>query len=346
MKQKMLPPNWQSHQQSLEPKVALTVDRRRFLAACGATMGFGLVLTGFDQLLAIGDCQAISMDVNASGVINGGAISNLLSYWIDGIHLGEPGDSGATSDLPSRANLSIFINNAQSPGEFVESVVLTRQDNAILAASYYDANSKTISGKLPYVIFENVELSSANIYYIYTMVRRGTNLDIYRYELDYPRRSRLNANFLPTKMLDDFAQFVGDNKGLVTSPWEFYTQNTLSLHTARGIVNSLNSDGTFRFDVELMHADASTAHYMRYFIITDPVGRLLGLTKRNYLDPLTQTSPLTGNQYMPVTGISSQDLRDFSIDRSSTADMRDCPYVQIFTEDVFDALARSVVWIT
>ena len=346
MKKKSVSNNRQPYQQSLEPKLAITVDRRRFLAACGATVGFGLALNGFDQLFAIGDCQAISMDVSASGVINGGAISNLLSYWIDGIHLGEPGDSGATSDLPSRANLSVFINKAQTTGEFVESVVLTRTDNTILAANYYDANSKTISGKLPYVIFENIEFISASSYYIYTMVRRGTYLDIYRYELDYPRRSRLNASFLPTKMLDDFAQFVGDNKGLVTSPWEFYTQNTLSLHTARGIVNSLNSDGTFRFDVELMHADASTAHYMRYFIITDPVGRLLGLTKRNYLDPLTQTSTLTGNPYMPVTAISDKDLISFAIDRSSTADIRDCPYVQIFTEDVFDALARSVVWIT
>ena len=46
---------------------------------------------------------------------------------------------------------------------------------------------------------------------------------------------------------------------------------------------------------------------------------------------------------MMVTELSQEQIDLHQIDAKYVAKIQDCPYVQIFTEDVFDALARNII---
>ncbi|NBW81346.1 hypothetical protein EBR21_06290, partial [bacterium] len=67
--------------------------------------------------------------------------------------------------------------------------------------------------------------------------------------------------------------------GFVTTP--FGTWQT-GPHTARARIQKINADnGDFEILLEFMHDDPrDDAHYMRYFLVLDPVGRVLGAVRR------------------------------------------------------------------
>jgi hypothetical protein len=93
----------------------------------------------------------------------------------------------------------------------------------------------------------------------------------------------------------------------------------------------------------MMHIDGGPEHYMRYFIVADPVGRILGYVKRGYVAPgpgvVVSTDPI------PVRALTEVErLKEgYVIDSDYVARINDCPYIQIFTEDVFDALAKNTI---
>ena len=261
-----------------------------------------------------------------------------LFYWIDGIHLNEQ------SNLPSRANLSLFMNIQQKPDNYVERVVLTDENYVTMGSRFFDASDKLSTGHVPYVMFSNLELKYDKIYYIFYQVRKGSDVKIYKFTLTNARRSVLSADFLPQIMKDDFSLYMGSNPGLLTSPLQFYTRNTIQLHSARSKIINIGSDNSFEIQVELMHGDATPTHYMRYFIVTDPVGRLLGVVKKNYQQTPDVAAGSTTAGSMIVRAMSDADRQNvWQITANDVAKINDCPYIQIFTEDVYDALARSTV---
>ncbi len=100
---------------------------------------------------------------------------------------------------------------------------------------------------------------------------------------------------------------------------------------------------------------------MRYFIVMDPVGRFLGLVRRSSnLD--TNFPQGDSAQVARVSKISAADQDTFKFGFTTAeqanapnavpdpaklvfqiGDIRDCPYVQIYTEDVYDALSRTTI---
>ena len=80
---------------------------------------------------------------------------------------------------------------------------------------------------------------------------------------------------------------------------------------------------------------------MRYFLVMDPVGRILGGLKRTFGDTTypngtgsfvhTMVRGLVGD----TTGFSSAEKAEMS-----ARSILDCPYVMVFVEDKYDALAR------
>jgi hypothetical protein len=334
------------------------VDRRSFLQASGA-LGVGAVMMSPEQLFAQEMCEDLSK--STPDPVNPETQQRTLQYWIDGVFF-----SSGRSNLLARANVACFMDLNQTVGEFVEAVALLDSNNNTLAARWFDASMKTLAGKVPYVIFDNLLLVYGASYKVAYTVRKGSNLILYTASFN-AEPTRLSTSFMPPAVRRDFTSFLVGNEqrqihqGQVTTPFQFYTRNGLGTHSARGRVREIGSDGSFSVDIDFMHGDAGAYHYMRYFIVMDPVGRFLGLVRRSGSgDP---NFPQGGSDQVARVGkISQADQSTFQFGFTTTeqatapnavpdpaklvfqiGDIRDCPYVQVYTEDVYDALAKTTI---
>lgn len=307
------------------------------LAGMGAVATIGSAMLGANELLALDACEAI--DIRVSDSIQTKNLAGTLQYWIDGMHL------GARSDLKSRANLAVFMNLKQTADTYVESVVLLDAQKRVLGARYFDSSARMIAGQAPYVIFENIELDPTKTYQVVYRQIAGNQVNLYSATIDKPEITRINTVFLPDEIKNDFKTFLAGNQanptpGLITSQFQFYTLNGLSAHTARGRVSSINSGGGFSINIDFMHGDAAPSHYMRYFLVLDPVGRVLGVQKRAFGAPTSNGGAgFTWN----VGQITNDQIAYYNLQPDQIPNILDCPYVQIYTEDSYDAMARGTV---
>ncbi len=131
----------------------------------------------------------------------------------------------------------------------------------------------------------------------------------------------------------------------------FYAQRPSPPHAARSKLLDLKADGDFQFEIEKMHADLSVGHHMRYFLVMDPVGRLMAGLHRQCLGASGSVSDVTtydgGLGNAASTGGGSYKVRRGVMENAKGADYKltsykinDMPYVQIVTEDILDAIAR------
>jgi hypothetical protein len=370
------------------------MDRRKMLKLCGA-MGVGATFIDPDKLYAADPaiCDKIKIESTSADLTQQGSS---VFYWIDGVNL------RSLSDTKSRVNIAVFITAPQNAVQHVESIVLLDTTTGkTMAARYLDASMKTIRGGYPPIVrFENIELVDNHVYKIVYVVRNKNGADIWVATINTNGTTTLTdtVKWLPQKMRDDFNYFLDANTvnptpGLFTTPFQFYTDNKLTNHCSRGVIKNIGSDGKFQIDVDFMHGDVngSTTHYMRYFVILDPVGRLLGFHKRDAEDTAGKNNNSnmvftgTGGSFCSVVDLLSDNRKCFipskkpngqanpeagagtqgdqlkveyykiydeqlsAQDRRNPdlnfwiADIRDCPYIQIYTEDSFDAMARSII---
>lgn len=315
---------------------AYEVDRRQLLRLTG-TMGvaIGASYVVGDELLAAGMCDQIIIE---NGEVDATQAGATLQYWIDGLHLAQ------RTDLGSRANLTLWMDLQQTAEAYVESVVFMNEDKKTLAARYFDSSMKMLDGRVPYVTFDNMALDATKTYYIVYTVRQGSRAKLYSAMIQNPEVSRLNTTFLPQQMRTDFEAFLLGNTanptpGLITNQFQYYTKNGLGAHTARGRVSEMASDGSaFKVNIDFMHGDSGADHYMRYFIVMDPVGRLLGFHKRMAPGENGQSSGA-----LDVSKVTDQQKTAWGIPSAQVGNIADCPYIQIYTEDSYDAIARNVI---
>lgn len=326
---------------------AYEMDRRQLLTMVG-TYGIGATFLRPSQLTA----QEVCKEIDAGSLVDipqkGGA---KLYYWIDGMYTNHPDIDGqipADQRLPVRANLTVLMELGQRSANFVESVVLMGEQRETIGVRYFDASMKMISGCVPYVTFENIVLDPAKTYYIVYNTRSQNSSTLYESEIKNPVLSKLTADFVSARLQQDLKSFIANGKtnlnpvpGFVTYPFTYYTRNGLHSHNARGRVMQLASaSADFAIDIDFMHGDVNQDHYMRYFIVMDPVGRVLGMHRRDFGDPNT-----TGA--LRVAKLSDSDRVKYQVPIGNpdygVPDIRDCPHIQIYTEDAYDAIARSII---
>jgi hypothetical protein len=121
----------------------------------------------------------------------------------------------------------------------------------------------------------------------------------------------------------------------------YYNQRPVPLHSVRVRPVSINSNGNFRFEIEKMHGDINLGHYMRYFLVLDPVGRILGGLRRDH------TGTTYDKGFGNTDGANSYIVGDGSVENAKAMNFKvssykitDMPHVQIITEDVLDAIGR------
>ena len=330
-------------------------DRREFVKLTGAAGAFAL------------------LGKNALGAECSESRGTGLQFWLDGLHF-EGGPSG--SDIISNATLALFsYDHSMTAESSVESVsLIDSTNNAPLAIKFFRNSHKTSTGKAPYVVFENITLSYAGRYLVRYIVKSGEKIMVHTYELAKATRTTF-ANpqvRVPLSVKQELSSSGGMEQalkatpeyiGTITSPYLYYTQNGLSQHSARSVIKDISATGKFTIDISPMHADLSGTHFMKFFIVADPVGRLLGLIWREVatvgsLAP-TQSVYWLG-QKDSFDSIAQRDIinntlsqlerkKELSFPKDTwsaekdIANINDCPYIQIITDDGYDAIARQVV---
>lgn len=314
-------------------------DRREFVKLTGAAGIFALVAK-----------DALGAECPKETKIGTG-----LQFWLDGLHLE---GSDPLTDPISNATLALYsYDHNMSPTSYVESVTLIDSvSGSALAVKYFRASDKTSTGKTPYVIFENLTLKYAGRYLVIYTVKSGEKLILHTYDLAKASRStfgqsqvriplgvknKMGASGGMALLKDTYPDYVGT----LTTPYVYYTQNGLGAHAAKSVIQSISADGKFSIVIDAMHSDVNAGHFMRYFLVADPVGRLLGLVERTFVAGgavPSQTVQELASDTALITRLQTEAPGD-TWTASDIANINDCPYIQIITEDAYDAIARQVV---
>jgi hypothetical protein len=292
------------------------------------------------------------------------------------------------------------VKNATSEAEFIESVSLVHVVSAtqknLMAQSFFSANTQTESVKAPYAVFENLDLNVMGTYEIIVVQVSNNATIVYKHTLTNPRPSRFDYNHViggavPAEFAQNFiADLAGDikesnqyfftaqgaaNNGYINSPFGVSIGGP---HTCRARILELKTDGDFRIEVDFMHGDADSAHYMRYFLVLDPVGRVLGGVRRIFGDGMSGRVEVRRGFFTPIHPTASAGITTVYTDANSkaygrlhgqritsrtdstliniqplnaaqTADyigrlsILDCPHINIYTDDRFHAVARASI---
>jgi hypothetical protein len=329
-----------------DDKKVVICDRRDLLkwAAAGSA---AMMFIDIDEMYAAGVVDYFKDNVAPATDFTTAA--DEMFIWIDG-PFGTQFGTGFENAL-TRVKLAVLVDLPHTVDSYVEAVVITDSERRIIARQSFVAAQATSKGRAPYAIFDNIVLDPTMSYFVYFVVNKKDSSVIYRYTLpkDKVVQSRLDYEHLNSRArmqmppefitdMNDRTQHLFDGKpalgeGYMTTPFQHFAE--LPLHTVRFKLKTMSRNGNFEFDIGKMHADANDAHYMRYFLVLDPVGRILGGLRRNFGDPdAAAVSHLITNK---LVGIASSKVGAKPEDLNIT----DCPYVQILTEDKRDAMART-----
>lgn len=392
-----------------------TMERRTFLKLSAAAAAAGVVID-FEAAAVSGECKEVkdlTSESEAPLGLNANAAGKELLYWIDGpMNSGLP-DYSTAEGLLTRARLSLtMVTRHNETDGWVESVSLTDDQNKIIAQNFYGSSVGTVTGNAPYTVFENLDLDTTKQYnVIYVKSDKLGNRTAFVHTIKNPEASRFDYNhfsymtkkereehYLPdlAEELEGTNQYYFGNdatkSGYITTP---YGQTQGGHHCVAHVVkiegiDAKNSEGDniqgdFKIKVKFMHRDLRETHYMRYFLVLDPVGRILGGVRRlhgdnfigdevevqrgfhtplkkdansdrNVVAPSIGIKPVyeddKGNQYgrlhgTILTGRQTADPRE--IDELSNEEIKryitsmsilDCPFVTIYTDDKYHAIAR------
>ncbi len=250
-----------------------------------------------------------------------------INYWVGGFSYKTPG-------LNSRASLAILLKEPQTNATYIDKVVLTTADSAIVAASYFSATDKISTGYLPYLIYNNLSFSSAK-YFLYIQQQASGQIQRYRYTFTQSSltRSTLNGIQLPAKVRGELN--MDPLFGTISSLFSYPEKVDMSKHIVQAQFVFLSKNNAFSIKIKSMHKDVSINHYMRYFIVTDPVGRILGLHRRNpgELDDCI------------ISNLTEADRNTWGLTQDKVGKINDCPYVMIFCDDVQEVIAMTTLWL-
>lgn len=354
------------------------ISRRDLFLLASASAATGLMLD-FDTLYAQGACDKVddSADLAKGGAFNPlsfGALAAPLYYWIDGT-LG----SFESSSI-KRARIAAYLDINVGPLSWVDAVLLTDGSNHIIAAQRFSQSDVSVNGKTPYVIFENIALADQSTTYLYFFVRTDKAADkvtVYKHELS---PEKLNVSRLDYKHLEPTGnpmlaplpgvpknfrlemlashghQFVNDTsqRGALSSPLHGFAFPSFS-HPVRSTVVDL-SNNNFEIHAFPMHNEQSAVHFMRTIAVLDPVGRVLGMLRREFNSALNgallETQQIVvrkGLQVQETVANSgtlanhfSQEEKDY-YDKTGAPSILDCPYVHIIIDDVAEALGKATI---
>ena len=250
--------------------------------------------------------------------------------------------------------VAVLTTFAQTKESYVRKIVLTSGEKKTLGVRYITPDMKTHEGYPAYAIFSHVDLRYSKRYFIMVAYKSKNQEKIYRYTLE---KGQLNpqlfqGSLVPLKLTKEFQK---THKGRIFSSYYFPLHLIKSSQCQRMARNKprggcygdhfplvkIRAIGTredFVIDISFNHPDIHALHYIRYLIITDPVGRLISIFKRTFGDYRTLTAslrPLSSEQWQKQWNLSPEKI----------GHIYDCPYLMVFTENVKEGLFQTIVWL-
>jgi len=291
------------------------MDRRQLLKLTAAAVLAGKFIN-MDEAAASGACTMIGSLTNLNeGLKNVPKLDSSMDpqfakdflYWIDG-PMNKAFD-GYTGDLVTRARLSCVMHLPHNTSSYIESVILADENYSIIAQQYFDVGAALPMGSFaPYAIFENLNLEKSKKYKVIFIQNNGANpAAVYEHTIKDPQPSRFDYAHLSTTARDEhilaflhtelnaqnataavnyrFKDKPELGSGYITTPYGSWWDGP---HTSRAKILNINREtGDFEISVDFMHQDTlrqgdkeGEYHYMRYFLVLDPVGRVLGAVRR------------------------------------------------------------------
>lgn len=242
-----------------------------------------------------------------------------------------------------RARLVFSFARPQNPDRYITKAVLVTESFDTIAIRYYQQTS----GLLPLFVISNFPLVFPR-YYMLVLVRENGVDSVYRYPLtaDELAPGTIGANLPP-----DVATAIksAPHKGVISS--YFYLKNRLVYpaactkdkashcavdHFFQAQIMTIKGS-IFTIQIDFTHPDLRPDHYPRYFIVTDPVGRLLAYKHRIFKDK--------ANGRIVLTSISPAAAGAFHLKPTQIGDIRNIPYIMVFMDDGRDALTRQDIWL-
>lgn len=273
---------------------------------------------------------------------------NNFAYWIDGpAYLG----SGRLAIL-----LRIKQSTEKNQTLVITRISLTTESNEVVEVRYFSTPQITREGYLPYLIFDRIDTQLGRKYIFTVQVKLEKEEKIYRYVFDEKKlkRSFLSPIFTPPQLFAEWDKLFASQITTVFSlPPSFLVQTPcmespspkMTLEGCYGehfpqirLVqqNLVGQDGKFILELSNLHPYRGKSHGFASALVTDPVGRVMGVYQRKTLGPSTvQITSLT----------SAQRVQDWKIGPSDAPNINDCPYVLIFASDGLEALTQTVLYI-
>ncbi len=247
------------------------------------------------------------------------------------------------------STLALYLAVQQNASHYVDRVVLTDEQLNTLATRYFTASMQNSQGYLPYLIFDQIVLPQNGLF-LYLRLIEGQQSSIYRYTLTPTQlqRSHFSGNALPSSLVKLFVVPFANG---ISSPLNnalalFKSSSCLAKnlefnacfgeHRATASFTQFGPAHSFKLLVTFEHPE-EVDHYMRFFFLCDPVGRLLGMKERSLNEaPLNQTV---------ISEISTQDALQWGIASELIAHIADCPYVILFWEENKHAFREQILWL-
>lgn len=311
----------------------MKLNRRQFNRFFGAfgLLGINAPKTNIAKAQGTDPCEEANVDIVGSET----ALTcppKKCFFWIHGMYF--PG-----ANLKVRANIAFLLKFPQLPESYIDKVVFADGDKKTLAVRYFDPSDKISSGYPPYIIINNINLDSHRRFFLVFQLRQGNQTFIYRKTLSgfELKRSRLTGTQLPANLRYELEQ---SHDGFISSPFKFKSSLDRSLivsHSVKAQILELSKDNRFKIQISFPHEDVDDSHYMRYFIVTDPVGRILGLYKRRFNDGKSKS--------IVVGSLTENERNSWNLVKDHVAKINDCPYIMVFVEDVKEAIGQTIIWL-
>lgn len=311
----------------------MSITRREWLKLTGACLTLTRPLLALSQ-----SCPTENIKDNEEAIL---LSDEQIIYWLDGpLHLG-------------MGRMAILLRIKQSAQSYISRVTLTTDLKETIAVRYFNKPTMTTENYLPYLIFNRIDARFGKKYLLTVLLKDNSNEKIFRYVFDDKKlhRSKLSSFFLPPSMQIDLKNSHDNNvTSIFDMPLPYFNQancpsNTeprtcLAEHFPNIKLLNLNTngqDGLFQINVSFHHPDRSPTHFIRYIVLTDPVGRIMSLYKRSYQDPKVSNN-ITLKALTP-----SERSFTYKIGPLDDPNINDCPYVMIFMDDTLEALTQTVL---
>lgn len=239
--------------------------------------------------------------------------------------------------------ISLYLRLKQSKARYVERVVVADSLDKSLGVRYFDANSYDSQGYLPYIIISDIRLSDERLNII-ALVNANGRRKVYRHYLVAADLKRSGVEGIKASS-SLHAELGKSSEQVIASPLLLPKALFDSSHCSRP--ESCLADGEvapwfahlqaseFTLYAEIRSPHRGQGRFGR-FVLTDPVGRILGFTRY---------SPASPGRVV-IKALTPDEIRRQRIPDIYVAKIADCPFVTLIWEDLELGFRRTRISLT